>query len=258
MGINFMNINKKVIITLITILTLVCLSVATAYTGTGFSHNIPDNYYNSFSKEDILNKYNNTYLTSEERSVCTKVVDGDTIYLSNGRKIRMVGVNTPEKGVLGCQASKNFVEKMCLNKEVGINIDDRKKSDKYGRTLAVVIVDGKNLNEMLLKEGLAEVMYIPPSEFSPYKWTGSQSQTSNQVSTTTTTTNTNDNVYSSHNTAVKSSSSANSYIGNINSGKFHIASCDQVDKMSEKNKVYFNSRDDAINQGYVSCKRCNP
>ena len=33
--------------------------------------------------------------------------------------------------------------------------------------LAVVIVDGKNVNEMLLKEGLAEVMYMPPSEFYP-------------------------------------------------------------------------------------------
>lgn len=234
-----------------------------AYTGTGFSHNIPDNYYDSYSVDDILNKYNDTYLTAEETAVCTKVVDGDTIYLSNGEKIRFVGVNTPEKGVAGYQASKNFVSKLCLNKEVSINIDDKKHNDKYGRTLAVVIVDGKNLNEMLLKEGLAEIMYIPPSEFTPSSWTGDVNVSSSATSTVATTSSSSDSS-SSHSSSVAkstqstaSSSSAN-YIGNSNSFKFHKASCREVSRMSENNKVFFNSRDDAINGGYVGCKICNP
>ena len=58
-------------------------------------------------------------------------------------------------------------------KKVGIDFDDSKHSDRYGRTLGVVIVDGKNVNEMLLKEGLAEIMYMPPSEFYPYDWANS-------------------------------------------------------------------------------------
>ena len=246
--------NRKLIGVLILLLCLMFLSVATAYTGTGFSHNVPDNYYNSLSQEDILSKYNDTYLVSEERSVCTKVVDGDTIYLSNGEKVRLVGVNTPEKGVTGYQASKNFVQKLCLNKEVGINVDDKKYRDKYGRTLAVVLVDGKNLNEMLLKEGLAEVMYIPPSEFSPYNWAGNNTQTSG--STTTTTSNV--QTTSDHNLNVVSSSSSSSYVGNLNSGKFHKTECKEAEKMSEKNKIYFTSREDAISNGYVGCKVCNP
>ena len=231
------------------------LSVSSAnYKGTGFSHNIPDNYYNSFTAQDILNKYNNTFYTSEEKSVCTKVVDGDTIYLSNGEKVRLVGVNTPEKGVSGYLASKRFVEKLCLNKEVGINVDDRKYRDKYGRTLAVVIVDGKNLNEMLLKEHLAEVMYIPPSEFSPYKWAGT-AQISDSTSYTTTTTKIQSN---QEEQKTVSTTSSGGYIGNLNSHKFHVVDCEGVKKMSEKNKVYFKSRQDALNEGYVGCKMCNP
>lgn len=48
------------------------------------------------------------------------------------------------------------------------------------------------------------------------------------------------------------------YIGNKNSKKLHYADCSSVDDMKEKNKVEFYSRDEAINQGYEPCKRCNP
>ena len=48
------------------------------------------------------------------------------------------------------------------------------------------------------------------------------------------------------------------YIGNRNSKKLHYADCPSVDDMKDKNKVEFYSRDEAINQGYEPCKRCNP
>lgn len=48
------------------------------------------------------------------------------------------------------------------------------------------------------------------------------------------------------------------YIGNKNSKKFHYAYCPSVEDMKEKNKVEFQSRDEAISQGYVPCKNCNP
>ena len=164
-----MNYKKRIIsIMLISILIICAISAVSAYTGTGFSHNVPSYKYTSQSESSILNKYNDTSCHIEESGICTKVVDGDTIYVEGVGKVRFVGVNTPEKGVEGSQTSKYFTQKFCLNKRVGLDIDDRKNEDRYGRKLAVVIVNGKNLNEMLLKEGLAEVMYIPPSEFVPY------------------------------------------------------------------------------------------
>ena len=48
------------------------------------------------------------------------------------------------------------------------------------------------------------------------------------------------------------------YTINANTGKFHKASCSSVSKMSEGNKVFFSSRNQAVNQGYVPCKLCNP
>ena len=247
-----MEITKKHIFSFIFIL-MICagaVSVASAYTGTGFSHDIPTSAYSSLSSSDILNKYNDTDCHVEESGICTKVVDGDTIYLDNGDKIRFVGVNTPEKGVTGYFTSKEFVEKLCLNKEVGIDIDDSKHSDKYGRTLGVVIVDGKNVNEMLLKEGLAEIMYMPPSEFYPYDWADSNTHVADTHSSST----------ASSPASAESTSSAGSasYIGNANTGKFHLPSCSSVSKMSDGNKVFFSSKSDAENQGYIACQICNP
>ena len=240
------NKNHIFLLLIILIIGISIISISSAYTGTGFSHNIPTSKYSNLDSEDILNKYNNTECNVEEKGICTKVVDGDTIYLDNGEKIRFVGVNTPEKGVNGYFTSKNFVEKLCLGKTVGIDVDNSKHSDKYGRTLGVVIIDGKNVNEMLLKEGLAEVMYIPPSEFYPYNW--ANNSTHNPYSYTT---------YSNTQTDSNSDSSG-SYVGNINTGKFHELSCRWGQKISSNNKISFSSRNAAINQGYQPCKVCNP
>jgi micrococcal nuclease len=99
------------------------------------------------------------------------VVDGDTIDVEGVGRIRLVGVNTPERGEPGYTSATDFVKSMVEGKTVYLDIDDAKHYDKYGRTLAVVYIDDKNLNQELLENGYAEVMYIPPSEFNPYSWT---------------------------------------------------------------------------------------
>lgn len=248
-----MRLNKKHIISilLIFILAISALSFVSAYTGTGFTHSIPFSKYSSVSNSDILNKYNNTECHSEVKGKCTYVVDGDTIDVEGVGRVRFVGVNTPERGVEGYICSKRFVQKLCLNKQVSLDIDNKKSNDRYGRTLAVVIVDGKNLNQMLLREGLAEIMYMPPSEFYPYSWapnaTGHTYGTSSLSSSS----------YSSSSYS-SSSSSSGSYIASANTCKFHKSTCQWGKKISDKNKVTFKSRSDAISQGYEPCKVCNP
>lgn len=246
-----MKISKQFLFIILIVLMLAgVMSTATAYTGTGFSHDKSTSDYSSLSLNDILSKYSDTDCKSEAKGLCTHVADGDTITVEGVGKVRLVGVNTPEKGVAGCDASAYFVKKLCLNREVSLDIDNSKHQDKYGRTLAVVIVDGKNLNEMLLKEGLAEIMYIPPSEFYPYNWAGDNTHVASSTSTSTDT--------SSSQSSDTSSDVSGTYIGNANSHKFHKPSCKSVGKMSENNKVVFSSRNEAINQGYTPCKNCNP
>lgn len=107
----------------------------------------------------------------DANGLCYHVVDGDTIDIDTVGRIRLVGINTPEKNQPGYQQAKNFVKKACLGKEVYLDIDNAKHYDKYGRVLAVVYVNGVNINKALLKGGYADIVYIRPSEFNPYSWT---------------------------------------------------------------------------------------
>ena len=101
---------------------------------------------------------------------CTRVTDGDTITVTqNGFKttIRLVGIDAPEKsrkkhdpGQPFSQASTKYLAGMVLNKNVDIVSYG---NDRYGRTLGVVYVDGKNVNLEMVKAGLAEVYRGKPA-----------------------------------------------------------------------------------------------
>ncbi len=88
-----------------------------------------------------------------------KVVDGDTLKLSDGQTVRLIGVDTPEtvhptKPVqyFGKEASA-FTKRLAEGKTVTLEYDQQ-RIDKYGRTLAYVyLVDGRMLNSEIIKQG---------------------------------------------------------------------------------------------------------
>jgi len=136
-----------------------------------------------------------------ERTVTVDhVMDGDTICLEGGEKVRLVGVDAEEtklnaharswhpelQSMNSAQyqqteyyqralAAKDHVMQLCPSgTQIGLDVDDLTQEDKYSRTLAVVYVEENdewtNLNAELLRMGLVVVLYIPPSEFNPYAW----------------------------------------------------------------------------------------
>ena len=54
------------------------------------------------------------------------------------------------------------------------------------------------------------------------------------------------------------SGTSSSYVGNLETGKFHAPGCGDVDKMDPSNKIFFSSRDEAIGNGYDPCGHCRP
>lgn len=84
-----------------------------------------------------------------------------------------------------------------------------------------------------------------------------QSVASSAVTATIKSTSGNSETQSARNTeALQTEENTAKYIGNKNSHKFHRTNCGVLP--AEKNRVYFQSREDAIDRYYKSCKKCNP
>lgn len=100
-----------------------------------------------------------------------RVVDGDTLRLSDGRNVRMIGLNTPETGKNGqsaepfAEAAKRRLQALVAESDgqVSLGIGQQAK-DRYGRVLANVYGrDGANLEAQLLSEGLGYLVAVAPN-----------------------------------------------------------------------------------------------
>lgn len=101
----------------------------------------------------------------------TRVIDGDTI-AAGATRIRLVLVDTPEKGEAGFDEATNFTKTLCLNKKAIIDQDDLQYYDDYGRMIAVVYCNSTNVNAALLesKHAVLYKIFCDESEFSATEW----------------------------------------------------------------------------------------
>jgi micrococcal nuclease len=98
------------------------------------------------------------YFKENEIANVERVIDGDTI-VANGKTIRLLGINTPEKKEIYYENAKNFLEYLILNKSVILEFG-KEKIDKYNRTLAYVFLENKNINEIMIQEGFANIYFL--------------------------------------------------------------------------------------------------
>ena len=100
-----------------------------------------------------------------------KAFDGDTLLLTDGRKVRLAGVDTPEKGHDGtpdepyARPAQELVRRLLKANRWRIRLAPARESrDKYGRILAYVAgADGSDLQVRLLEAGLALTTILPPN-----------------------------------------------------------------------------------------------
>jgi len=95
-------------------------------------------------------------------AIVTKVLDGDTVVVEGGYHIRLLSIDTDEKGYLCYGEAKSRLEEMVFNKEVRLEKDET-DVDQYDRYLRYIFLpDGQNINIQLVKEGLAIARFYPP------------------------------------------------------------------------------------------------
>ena len=100
--------------------------------------------------------------TADELFRVKQVYDGDTVLLEDGRKVRYLGINSPEFQEPFYLKAKRFNESLVLGKEIRLEFD-QEGADSYNRILAYVYVGDQMVNARLVGEGLAHVFFIGPN-----------------------------------------------------------------------------------------------
>ncbi len=90
------------------------------------------------------------------------VIDGDTIILKSGERVRYAGIDAPERGEPFYGRAKKRNRELVSLVPITLEICASERTDKYGRLLADVFVSNVSVNETLVKEGLAKALIILP------------------------------------------------------------------------------------------------
>ena len=87
--------------------------------------------------------------------------DGDTCRTSTGEKIRLACIDTPElrgrkADPVPATAARDYLRALVVGKSVGVR---RVATDRYGRTVAELFVDGSNVQQQLVASGHADIYW---------------------------------------------------------------------------------------------------
>jgi len=107
--------------------------------------------------------------------VVARVVDGDTVELSNGSFVRLLGIDTPERGECGYQEATDYLISLVEGKEVYLIEDSLADDvDRYGRLLRYIEIEDSlgginDINWMLVWVGYADSFKYDSSTGYPYE-----------------------------------------------------------------------------------------
>lgn len=203
----------------------------------------------------------------------TRVIDGDTVEVTgkNGKidKVRFIGLDCPEKGDTLSKEATQYTSDNLLNKTVYLQ-KDKNETDSFGRLLAYVWLAKTAdftkdcYNYKIVHDGYAVAKSYPPDTSHQKELEEAQSHAKNEQS----------GVWApQQNTQQDPVSEASDnpkpeqeqpkeveykYVCNTGTGKFHRITCSSVGNINEWNKLFVETREDAINAGYKPCKKCNP
>jgi micrococcal nuclease len=176
------------------------------------------------------------------------VVDGDTVVLNDGQKVRYIGINAPELAhndhpaePFG-EASKKFNALLVNRKKVRLEFD-KERFDRYQRLLAYVFLKNATfVNAEILSNGFAYLLkHRPNLKYDEILLQAQRSAMSAKKG-----------IWQNW------KEKENTVIGNQNSHRFHLRTCPYGKRINPQNRIVFQKKWDAYWEGYAPAKRCMP
>ncbi len=184
-----------------------------------------------------------------QEAVVAHVVDGDTVTLDTGQRVRLLGIDAPEMEKEGQPAdflahkSKQVLADLAQGKRVRLEYD-RLRYDRYGRILAYLfLMDGTDLSREMVRQGLAHVYTVPPNMRFREELLAAQREA----------------IAARRGVWLEALKQDEPfYIGNRRSLLFHRPTCHLGQNTAKSNRVQFTSKAQAYLQGYSPCRTCKP
>lgn len=110
---------------------------------------------------DVLQGAPQEIQPGQEFTTVTFVVDGDTVEIQTEERVRLIGIDSPERGDPYYTEARNKLSELVLNKQVRMEKDVSEK-DRYGRLLRYLYVGNLFVNLEMVKQGYASVYTYPP------------------------------------------------------------------------------------------------
>jgi endonuclease YncB( thermonuclease family) len=101
---------------------------------------------------------------SDRPCTVSRIVDGDTFYCADGLKVRLIGIDAPERGQGRAARESSAALRRRLPIGAWVRLErDVGERDRYGRALAYVWVGDSLVNEALVRDGWAFLLTVPPN-----------------------------------------------------------------------------------------------
>jgi micrococcal nuclease len=105
--------------------------------------------------------YDARRLKDDEDIFVKEVIDGDTIIISTGQSVRLIGINTPETDMAFFEEAKQYLKYLVRRKQVVLE-KDVSDIDQYGRLLRYVYRGDTFINLEMVRSGFANSYTYPP------------------------------------------------------------------------------------------------
>ena len=172
----------------------------------------------------------------------TEIIDGDTFRLSDSTLVRLIGIDTPEKGQAFYDEAVALAESVLIDKPVSL-IFNKEKSDRYKRSLAYLKVDSLIFNELVLERGLANVYLFSENQLWREKLISAQKRARMN----------NLGLWS-----VEKEDQEEYYIRIEGSFRFHRPLCISIKNSKPSRKIKIPDIEKTLDLGYSPCRNCRP
>jgi len=175
------------------------------------------------------------------KTVVTKVLDGDTVEIDGGERVRLIGIDAPEKYEPYFKEARDKLKELVDKKEIVLEKDATDK-DSYGRLLRYIWLGNLLVNAEMVRQGWAvSQTYLPNVKYQEQILKASIEATIKKRRLWK---------------PIKDEKCP--YVASRLQKPFHYLSCSQASKILEKNREYFKTRKEAIKAGHRPCKFCTP